>query len=294
MAKKTNEQHLGSGLAAIFGDDVVNVLDEIQNNASNEKYAGRTLLLNVDEIRVNPYQPRKVFNDESLKELSESIKIQGVFQPIIVRKASNGYELISGERRLRASKLANKTEIPAVLMEFNDQQMMEVALLENIQREDLNVLEEANAYQKLIDTYNYTQEQLAQRIGKSREHVTNTLRLMKLPKEVQQYVADKKLSMGHVRPLITLSSERAKQIAEIAVKDGLSVRAVEALASEKQVAPVTATKDKVTNPFLKDIEKNIQSKLQTKVKVSESDIKISYKSQEDLNRILEVLNLIER
>ena len=193
-----NNARLGKGLSSIFGQDVSKVLDDIQNG-DMEVESQQQSKIPVNEIRPNPYQPRKVFNDEALKELSSSIKQHGVFTPILVKKSIQGYDLIAGERRLRASKLAGLENIPAIIVDFDDQEMMEIALLENIQREDLNVIEEAKAYEKLIQRLGYTQEQLAHRVGKSREHITNLLRLLKLPEDVQEYVVNKQLSMGHVR-----------------------------------------------------------------------------------------------
>ena len=192
---KKDEARLGKGLGAIFGDDLSNVIEEIQQGDES-----RQSEIKLSEIRPNPYQPRKIFDDEKIGELAQSIKEHGVFTPVLLRKSVKGYELIAGERRVRASKKAGLKTIPAIVMEFTEEQMMEISLLENIQREDLNAIEEAQAYQRLIERLDYTQEKLAQRVGKSREHITNTLRLLKLPKSVQHLVTENKLSMGHVRP----------------------------------------------------------------------------------------------
>ena len=222
-----NNARLGKGLSSIFGQDVSKVLDDIQNGDMEVERQEQSKIP-VDEIRPNPYQPRKVFNDEALKELSSSIKQHGVFTPILVKKSIQGYDLIAGERRLRASKLAGLKDIPAIIVDFDDQEMMEIALLENIQREDLNVIEEAKAYEKLIQRLGYTQEQLAHRVGKSREHITNLLRLLKLPEDVQEYVVSKQLSMGHVRALLGLKTEaNMRKVAKQAIDQGLSVRKVE-------------------------------------------------------------------
>ena len=192
-----NNARLGKGLSSIFGQDVSKVLDDIQNG-DMEVESQEQSKIPIDEIRPNPYQPRKVFDEDALKELSSSIKQHGVFTPILVKKSIQGYDLIAGERRLRASKLAGLKDIPAIIVDFDDQEMMEIALLENIQREDLNVIEEAKAYEKLIQRLNYTQEQLAHRVGKSREHITNLLRLLKLPEDVQEYVVNKQLDRKSV------------------------------------------------------------------------------------------------
>ncbi len=292
MARKTkNNERLGSGLAAIFGDDVNSVLDEIQNNAKNDEYGSKTVL-NVNDIRSNPYQPRKTFDETALQELAQSIKENGVFTPILVRKSVGGYELIAGERRLKASIIAGKEEIPAIVMDFDDKQMMEISLLENIQREDLNVVEEANGYNKLIQNLGYTQEQLADRLGKSRTYVTNILRLLKLPQDVLKMVEDNQLTMGHVRPLITLKPEKISEIAHKAVKEGLSVRQVEQLAAEKKEND-KPKKEKGKDPYIKDVQKTLAEKFSTKVKITANSINISYHNTDELNRILEILEVIE-
>ena len=286
-----NNARLGKGLSSIFGQDVSKVLDDIQNG-DMEVESQQQSKIPVNEIRPNPYQPRKVFNDEALKELSSSIKQHGVFTPILVKKSIQGYDLIAGERRLRASKLAGLENIPAIIVDFDDQEMMEIALLENIQREDLNVIEEAKAYEKLIQRLGYTQEQLAHRVGKSREHITNLLRLLKLPEDVQEYVVNKQLSMGHVRALLGLKTESSmRTIAKQAIDQGLSVRKVE------QIVKDTNNKKTVEKPkediYVKAAKEKLQEFFQTSVSISKNSISIHYENKEDLNRILELLNLVE-
>jgi ParB family chromosome partitioning protein len=288
--KKENKERLGTGLAAIFGDDVISVIDEIQNSARADEY-GRRASLKLTDIRSNPYQPRKIFDQEKLEELAQSIRETGVFTPILVREATGGYELIAGERRVKASVLAGKEEIPAIIMDFNDTQMMEISLLENIQREDLNVLEEASGYKKLIKALGYTQEQLANRIGKSREHVSNTLRLLKLPKDVQKLVEENKLSMGHVKCLLTLDDKTISEIAHKAVSEGLSVRQVEALASDKKASKPVKTK--AEDPYLVDLQNSLQRKFGSKVKITQNSINIFYQDKDELNRLLELLDIID-
>lgn len=286
-----NNARLGKGLSSIFGQDVSKVLDDIQNG-DMEVESQQQSKIPVNEIRPNPYQPRKVFNDEALKELSSSIKQHGVFTPILVKKSIQGYDLIAGERRLRASKLAGLENIPAIIVDFDDQEMMEIALLENIQREDLNVIEEAKAYEKLIQRLGYTQEQLAHRVGKSREHITNLLRLLKLPEDVQEYVVNKQLSMGHVRALLGLKTESSmRKTAKQAIDQGLSVRKVE------QIVKDTNNKKTVEKPkediYVKAAKEKLQEFFQTSVSISKNSISIHYENKEDLNRILELLNLVE-
>ena len=286
-----NNARLGKGLSSIFGQDVSKVLDDIQNGDMEVERQEQSKIP-VDEIRPNPYQPRKVFNDEALKELSSSIKQHGVFTPILVKKSIQGYDLIAGERRLRASKLAGLKDIPAIIVDFDDQEMMEIALLENIQREDLNVIEEAKAYEKLIQRLGYTQEQLAHRVGKSREHITNLLRLLKLPEDVQEYVVSKQLSMGHVRALLGLKTEaNMRKVAKQAIDQGLSVRIVE------QIVKDTNNKKTIEKPkediYVKAAKEKLQEFFQTSVSISKNAISIHYENKEDLNRVLELLNLVE-
>lgn len=286
-----NNARLGKGLSSIFGQDVSKVLDDIQNGDMEVERQEQSKIP-VDEIRPNPYQPRKVFNDEALKELSSSIKQHGVFTPILVKKSIQGFDLIAGERRLRASKLAGLKDIPAIIVDFDDQEMMEIALLENIQREDLNVIEEAKAYEKLIQRLGYTQEQLAHRVGKSREHITNLLRLLKLPEDVQEYVVSKQLSMGHVRALLGLKTEaNMRKVAKQSIDQGLSVRKVE------QIVKDTNNKKTIEKPkediYVKAAKEKLQEFFQTSVSISKNAISIHYENKEDLNRILELLNLVE-
>lgn len=280
-------KRLSKGLGAIFGDNLQDILNDIENKATTNSNE-----IEISQIRVNPYQPRKVFDDEKLKELAESIKQHGVFQPILVRKSLNGYELISGERRTRASKLANKTTIPAIVVEFDDQAMMEISLLENIQREDLSPIEEAKAYQSLINNLSYTQDVLAQRVGKSRTHITNILRLLKLPLKVQKYVEEAKLSYGAARALLSIENEETlKSLADRVISEGLSVRFIEDYA--KKLKNHKPDKIKKVDPNLNYVREIIEQKLSTKVEVSKNKISINYSNTDDLNRILELLNLLE-
>ena len=282
---------LGKGLSSIFGQDVSKILDDIQNGEVETEHQEQKKI-SIDQIRPNPYQPRKVFDPEALKELSNSISQHGVFTPVLVKKGIRGYDLIAGERRLRASKMAGLEEIPAIIVDFDDQQMMEIALLENIQREVLNVIEEAKAYENLINRFQYTQEQLAHRVGKSREHITNTLRLLKLPEQVQNYVVNRQLSMGHVRALLALKDkERIEKIAQKAIDQNLSVRKVEQL-----VKDINHPKVIEKNPediYLKEAKVKLEEYFKTGISISSHSISIHFEDKEDLNRILELLNLIE-
>ena len=288
MAEK--KKKLGKGLNSIFGeglDDVINSIDMpvVEN--------GGTIELNVSDIRPNPYQPRKVFADDKINELAESIREHGVFQPIIVRKSISGYELIAGERRLRASKIAKKETIPSIIVEFDDKKMMEISLLENIQRENLTAIEEAEAYENLIEKLDYTQEELAERIGKSRPHITNMLRLLKLPFEIREMIAKEQLSFGHARCLVTLEDQdKAIEIARNCIKEGWSVRQLEKYIKNLNVTPKKPKKDG-NDPYLENVRNIMEKRLGTGVEVSKKHITISYNSNEDLNRILEKIGCLD-
>jgi len=281
MAKK-----LGKGLNEIFGENIDSFLDDISNNGTSNN-------INIKEIRPNPYQPRKNFDEDSLKELASSIKENGVFQPILVRKSLSGYELVAGERRLRASKIAGKQDIPAIIVEFDDKQMMEISLLENIQREDLSPIEEAKAYEQLIKKLNYTQDELAKRVSKSRVNITNLLRLLKLPEEIQLLVNDKKLSYGQARTLLSLDDkEKMYELANRCIKEGISVRELERLVKQDKSIKKTK-KEKKEDPYLLDLKNRLQRIYSTKVEIKNKSIIIKYNNNEDLNRILDIMKAIE-
>ena len=281
------ENRLGRGLTELFGSNVDDLIEEIASGDRDKN------ILPISEIRPNPYQPRKNFDQDKLKELAESIREHGVFQPIIVRKAIDGYELIAGERRLRASKLAGKEDIPAIVVEFSDQEMMEISLLENIQREDLNAVEEAAAYSQLIEKIGYTQEELAKHIGKSRTYITNMLRLLRLPDDIKEKVRSGKLSYGQARTLLAAEDEeKMHELAERAVREGLSVRDLEKLVSEK---PAEKKKKEVRrNPYYEDVRSRLEKQFGTGVEVKKNKMVIYYNSDEDLNRILEKMSGLDQ
>lgn len=286
MARK-----LGKGLGAIFGEDVdvVSLIDDIQKNATSDN----TNEIPLNRIRINPYQPRTHFDEAAIDELAKSIQQHGVFTPILVRESvGNDYELIAGERRFRAAKKAGLTTIPAIIRNFNDAEMMEIAILENIQRENLSAIEEANGYAKLMEHLGYTQEQVAQRVGKSREYVTNLLRLLKLDPLVQQMVVDNQLSNSTARALLGLK-DTSKQypLAKEIVANGLSTRAVEA--KVKTINSPKVHKSMETDPYLDDLIHQLESKLSTKVTIGKKHLTIDYSDVADLNRILDLLGLTE-
>lgn len=288
MASK-NKKGLGRGINALFAD-----FDE--EKEADEKVEE----LQLDEIRPNPYQPRKNFNEDNLKDLSDSIRKNGVFQPIIVRKSSvMGYEIIAGERRFRASKLAGKDSIPAIVRAIDDEQMMEVAVLENLQREDLSPLEEAEAYSTLMKNLKITQSELSERLGKSRPYIANYLRLLDLPREVKTFVQDGKLSMGQARTLLALKDkDKLVELAEKTIKENYTVRQLEQIVNDVNgKKKVKKDRKKKLSPYLLQSQDRLQEKFGTKVaikaneKTGKGKIEINYLSTEDFNRILDVLNI---
>lgn len=291
---ETKKRALGRGLEQLFNTDNLN-MSQIEQQIYEETPKEEIVELDINDLRPNPYQPRQVFNEEALQELASSIKEHGVFQPIIVKKSIKGYDIIAGERRYRASKLAGKKTIPAIIRQFTDEQMMEIALLENLQREDLNAMEEAKAYQSLIDHLHITQEEVSKRVGKSRSHITNMLGLLRLPKEVQTMINDKKLTMGHARVLSKLENEQQIiQMAEDIVENKKSVREAETLAQDKDVEhKVKMNRRKPTSSEYRYVEELLRDKLDTRVRIKEKKIEINFTNKADLNRILEILQVKE-
>jgi ParB family chromosome partitioning protein len=276
------KQALGKGLGALIPD--LSSLDD------QEKKALGITELELDKIVPNEYQPRKVFNDEKLKELAASIKEQGVIQPVIVHKAGSGYELIAGERRWRAARMAGLRTIPALVKEATKRELLEMALIENIQREDLNALEAAEAYKRLQDEFKLTQEDLAKRVGKERSTITNFLRILGLPREVKKDLAGGALSMGHAKAILSLERSRDQiQVGAAIVKRGLSVREAEALAARLKNPP--KEKKPRQSHELKAVEEKLKKALGTKVSISSrakgGRIVIDYYTTEDLDRILD-------
>lgn len=291
---ENKKRALGRGLEQLFNNenlDVAKLEQTIYETATNEEIID----IELSELRPNPYQPRKVFDDEALKELSASIKEHGVFQPIIIKKSIKGYEIIAGERRVRASKLAGLDKIPAIIRDFTDEQMMEIALLENLQRENLTAIEEAYAYKAMIEKLSLTQDELSKKVGKSRSHLTNILGLLRLPKEVQQMIAESKLSMGHARALSKLEDEeKIKELANKIVNEKISVRNAEELTTqETHTHEIKKTPREKSNNEYKYVEDLLREKLDAKVKIKDKKIVINFTSTADLNRILEIIDIKE-
>lgn len=291
---ETKKRALGRGLEQLFNNENLD-MSMIEKTIYEESTNEEIVELSLEDLRPNPYQPRKIFNDDALTDLANSIKEHGVFQPIIVKKSIKGYEIIAGERRFRASKMAGKTTIPAIIRDFSDEQMMEIALLENLQRENLNAIEEAHAYKTMLEKLSITQDQLSLKVGKSRSHVTNMLGLLRLPKEVQKMVVQDKLTMGHARILSKLEDEnKIIELANKIIDEGLTVRDIERIASNEDVEKkVKIVKRNTSNEDYKYVEELLRDKLDTKVKIKEQKIEIAFTSVADLNRILEVLNIKE-
>ena len=310
MAAHQRKTGLGKGLGALLNDSVeipaknnqhVEEAPLVKPSAvTSTKETGSISHVRVEEIAVNPFQPRTEFDPVALQELSESILLQGLIQPITVRKVSDGnYQLISGERRLRASRLAGLTEIPAYIRTANDQQMLEMALIENIQRENLNAIEVALSFQRMIEECNLKQEELGERVSKNRSTVTNYLRLLKLPPVIQAAIRDGALTMGHARALINIAEvDKQLYIFKLIIDQGLSVRKAEELVRELQKGGKKKTgKDKAPMSFqLQKIEDDLASKFSSRVKLNlksakgKGAIEIPFESEDDLSRILELLD----
>lgn len=270
----------------------------------NKEHLEKIDYVDVALISSNPWQPRKHFDEEALIDLKESILEHGILSPLLVTKADKGYFLVAGERRLRAAKLAGLREVPVIVRDFEQKTMAELAIIENIQRENLSPIEEALAYQELIDEYGYTALSLAERMGKSRAYVANLIRLLKLPERLKTYVLENKLSGGHARALLSLNDEDSMlDMAELVIKNGLSVRALESLVKEsvfsfnleKNVKKNQKKKPKNKSNYLAHVERQLEEYLQTKVNIQkgkkEGQVNIRFYGEEDLTRLLEQIGL---
>ncbi|RFU62502.1 ParB/RepB/Spo0J family partition protein [Peribacillus glennii] len=276
---------LGKGLNSLFTNMEAGKEDAVQE-------------IKVKELRPNPYQPRKLFDPEAIGELKQSIIEHGILQPIIARKSIKGYEIVVGERRFRAAKEAGLATVPVVVRELTEQQMMELAILENLQREDLNPIEEAIAYQSLLEKSDLTQEQLAKRLGKSRPHIANHIRLLSLPEDIQKYISEGEISMGHGRTLLSLKKKNLlKAVVEKIIKDSMNVRQLEHYinqlnenVSHETVPPPKPKKD----IFIKERENSLRERFGTPVTIKQSKkkgrIEIEFYSKEDLERILDLID----
>lgn len=292
MSKKFG---LGKGLNALIPEDTV-ILEPKKGKDKNDDNGYS--LIDINLIKSNESQPRKLFDDEKIMELAESIKSNGIIQPLILRKDKDEYIIVAGERRWRAAKYIGIKEIPAVIMDLTEKQILEISLIENIQREDLNSIEEAIAYKKLITDFDLTQEQLSKRIGKSRVAITNTIRLLNLSEDVQQYIIEGVISEGHGRALLAITDSKLQcELAQNVIDDKLSVRELEFLIRKLKTKsePSKSKAKKETNPYYKEVIEKLENYFGTKVNVTNKNnkgkIEIEYYSEEDLQRILEIINL---
>lgn len=253
----------------------------------------------LSQLRANPYQPRKTFDEDAIRELAESIREHGVIQPIVVRQALKGYEIIAGERRFRASQMLGNATIPAVVRTYSDQQVMEIALIENVQREDLNAIEVAIAYQAIMTQFTLTQEELSLKVGKSRSHIANFLRLLTLPDEIKDHVSRGTLSMGHARALAGVKEDaKRKELAKQTLANEWSVRELEEAIQNLELKgkPKAKSKAKKRDPYLEEIERSLREKFQTSVRIKANKdkgrIELSYFNRGDLERLLELLKAL--
>ncbi len=291
MGKKKS---LGRGLEALLGEMNEDVLTEELNQIKTGNF------VSVNDIIVSSFQPRKEFDEDAIQSLAASIKEKGVLQPLIVRRSSNGYELIAGERRLRASKIAGLTEVPVIIKDLSDGEVLEIALIENLLRENLSAIEEAEAYQNLMDNFSHTQEKVATIVGKSRSYIANTLRLLSLPEEIKGYINTGKLTAGHARCLVGL--DNAKNLADKIIREELSVRQVEEMVSKQKEADTFPDNNhsekqnkKETNSDLLDIEQHLNKKLGLRIKISQSKqgggkVVLQYSSTAELDMIIGILD----
>ena len=312
MAKRTG---LGKGLGAIFGDEVMESAAEEQeakHQAKSKKAQepekkeedsdiGKELMVKVTSIEPNREQPRKDFNEEAMGELAESMKVYGVLQPLLVQKKGDYYEIIAGERRWRAAKLAGLKEVPVVIREYTKQQTMEIALIENVQREDLNAIEEAKAYQRLIQEFELKQEEIAARVGKSRVTITNSMRLLKLDERVQEMLIQNQITGGHARALLTVEDgELQYKLAGKIIAENLSVREIEKMVkslSKKKNPKEKNVEDESLALIFRDLEERMKSAMGTKVSINRKDknkgrVEIEYYSESELERIVELIESI--
>lgn len=291
METNSRRRALGRGLEELFNNEPLDY-DKMEEQIIKEASKDEIVELPLQELRSNPYQPRKNFDEQALKELAESIKEHGVFQPIIAKKSIKGYEIIAGERRVKASQLLGLETIPAILRDFSDVEMMEVALLENLQRENLNALEEATAYRKLLEELKITQEELAKRLGKSRSYITNMLGLLGLPEMVKTMIIDNRISMSHARVLSKIEdNEKVLALANKIIRENLSVRQVEDLALDEEYKKKNVIHHTPKINEYKYVEESLCEKYGTKVKVNKNKIEITFVNQNDLNRLLEIMGI---
>lgn len=309
MAASKKTRGLGKGLDALFGDAEVTLQSRAEKNSKNEdektedpkqkvdkneKTGGGIDYIDINDIKPNSNQPRKTFDEDKLNELAASIEEHGLIQPLVLRKAEKGYEIVAGERRWRAARKIGIREIPCIVRELTDEENMLLAIIENMQREDLNPIEEAEGIRQMIDTYGLTQEEVSKSVGKSRPYIANSLRLLRLPETVRKYVEDGSLSTGHAKAIAAVSDEKKQiELAEVAIRDGLSVRQLEKLAQQDKSGVKTRSRVKQKTADVKRVEEDLKNALGTKVTLNQKGkkgkIEIEFYSKDELERLIELL-----
>lgn len=288
---ENKKKALGRGLEQLFNNNNVIDFHSFEESIVTENKNDVTMI-KLSEVRNNPYQPRKNFNEEGLQELAQSIKEYGIVQPVIVKKSVKGYELVAGERRCRAAKIAGLTEVPAIIKDFSDQDMMEIALIENIQREDLNPIDEAKSVENIIKLRGFTQDEFASKFGKSRSYITNLLGLLNLPDNIQTMLIEKKISPSHARVLSKMDDEaQINALAGRVVNEKLNVRDLEILVNDKDIQKRKPIERKEKDPLINIYEHAISDAIGNKVKISKNKLEISFDSLKDLERIMEIFNI---
>lgn len=297
MEANNKRRALGKGLEQLFNSEQLDFdsIDKIEEKIVESVNVNKNDVINIslDEIRSNPYQPRTYFEPQALQELAESIKIHGVVEPVIVKKAIHGYELVAGERRCKASRIAGMETVPAIVKDFTDQEMMDIAILENIQREDLSAIELAEGFEKYIEATGMTQEEVAVKFGKSRSYITNLLGLLKLPKTVRDQINSKEISPSHARVLSKLDDvELINELANKIVKEDLSVRELEKISNNETMPKRQPMARTNTRPYIYNSYENVlRDKLGVKVQINKDKMVIPFDSDADLARIFEILNI---
>ena len=309
MAASKKTRGLGKGLDALFGDAEVTLQSRAEKNSKNEdektedpkqkiekneRTGGGIDYIDINDIKPNSNQPRKTFDEDKLNELAASIEEHGLIQPLVLRKAEKGYEIVAGERRWRAARKIGIREIPCIVRELTDEENMLLAIIENMQREDLNPIEEAEGIRQMIETYGLTQEEVSKSVGKSRPYIANSLRLLRLPETVRKYIEDGSLSTGHAKAIAAVSDEKKQiELAEVAIRDGLSVRQLEKLAQQDKSGVKTRSRVKQKTADVKRVEEDLKNALGTKVTLNQKGkkgkIEIEFYSKDELERLIELL-----
>ena len=309
MAASKKTRGLGKGLDALFGDAEVTLQSRAEKNSKNEdektedpkqkvdkneRTGGGIDYIDINDIKPNSNQPRKTFDEDKLNELAASIEEHGLIQPLVLRKAEKGYEIVAGERRWRAARKIGIREIPCIVRELTDEENMLLAIIENMQREDLNPIEEAEGIRQMIETYGLTQEEVSKSVGKSRPYIANSLRLLRLPETVRKYIEDGSLSTGHAKAIAAVSDEKKQiELAEVAIRDGLSVRQLEKLAQQDKSGVKTRSRVKQKTADVKRVEEDLKNALGTKVTLNQKGkkgkIAIEFYSKDELERLIELL-----